>query len=77
MGFTTGFVMFPNVTQLDFTGPLQVLHRLPVATTHIVAKTRDLVPSDGPLAIRRPRRSPIARRSISSACPAASALTRR
>ena len=29
MSFTTGFVVFPNLTQLDFTGPLQVLHRLP------------------------------------------------
>lgn len=42
----TGFLLFPNVTQLDFTGPLQVLHRLPGATTHIVAKTLDPVPSD-------------------------------
>jgi cyclohexyl-isocyanide hydratase len=41
-----GFVIFPNLTQLDFTGPLQVLHRLPGARTHIVAKTRDPVPSD-------------------------------
>ena len=44
--FHIGFVIFPNLTQLDFTGPLQVLHRLPAATTHIVAKTRDPVPSD-------------------------------
>jgi cyclohexyl-isocyanide hydratase len=51
MSFTTGFVIFPNLTQLDFTGPLQVLHRLPGATTHIVAKTRAPVPSDGPLTI--------------------------
>lgn len=51
MSFNTGFVIFPNLTQLDFTGPLQVLHRLPGATTHIVAKTRELVPSDCPLAI--------------------------
>jgi cyclohexyl-isocyanide hydratase len=51
MSFNTGFVIFPNLTQLDFTGPLQVLHRLPNATTHIVAKTRELVPSDCPLAI--------------------------
>jgi cyclohexyl-isocyanide hydratase len=51
MSFTTGFVIFPNLTQLDFTGPLEVLHRLPGATTHIVAKTREPVPSDGPLAI--------------------------
>ncbi|MEP1598145.1 MAG: DJ-1/PfpI family protein, partial [Hyphomonas sp.] len=41
-----GFVLFPNVTQLDFTGPLQVLHRMPGAKTHIFAKTLDPVPSD-------------------------------
>jgi len=52
MSFTTGFVVFPNLTQLDFTGPLQVLHRLPGATTHIVARTRDPVPSDCPLTIQ-------------------------
>jgi cyclohexyl-isocyanide hydratase len=51
VSFTTGFVIFPNLTQLDFTGPLQVLTRLPGATTHIVAKTREAVPSDCPLAI--------------------------
>jgi cyclohexyl-isocyanide hydratase len=44
--FTTGFVIFPNLTQLDFTGPLQVLHRLPGAKTEIIAKTREPVPSD-------------------------------
>jgi cyclohexyl-isocyanide hydratase len=42
----SAFVLFPNVTQLDLTGPLQVLHRLPGATTHIVARTREPVPSD-------------------------------
>jgi len=46
MSFTTVFVLFPNVTQLDFTGPLQVLHRMPGATTQIAAKTLDPVPSD-------------------------------
>ena len=46
MSFQTGFVIFPNLTQLDFTGPLQVLARLPEAETHIIAKTRDPVPSD-------------------------------
>ena len=43
---TSVFVLFPNVTQLDLTGPLQVLHRLPGATTHIVAKTLAPVASD-------------------------------
>lgn len=46
MSMQIGFVLFPNLTQLDFTGPLQVLHRMPGATTHILAKTRDPVPSD-------------------------------
>ncbi|KCZ92334.1 DJ-1/PfpI family protein [Hyphomonas johnsonii] len=41
-----GFILFPNVTQLDFTGPLQVLHRMPGATTHILAKSPAPVPSD-------------------------------
>lgn len=44
--FSIGFVIFPNLTQLDFTGPLQVLSRMPDSATHIVAKTRDPVPSD-------------------------------
>ncbi|MEQ8707832.1 MAG: DJ-1/PfpI family protein [Rhodospirillales bacterium] len=44
--FNVGFVLFPNLTQLDFTGPLQVLSRLPGATMRIVAKTMEPVPSD-------------------------------
>ena len=46
MSLNVGFILFPNLTQLDFTGPLQVLHRLPNSTTHILAKTRDPVPTD-------------------------------
>jgi cyclohexyl-isocyanide hydratase len=49
--FNIGFVIFPNLTQLDFTGPLQVLSRLPDAKTHIVAKSLDPVPSDCVLSI--------------------------
>ncbi len=44
--FDIGFVIFPNLTQLDFTGPLQVLNRLPGSRTHIAAKSLDAVPSD-------------------------------
>jgi hypothetical protein len=32
--FNIGFVIFPELTQLDFTGPLQVLSRLPQSATH-------------------------------------------
>jgi len=44
--FNIGFVIFPDLTQLDFTGPLQVLSRLPQSATHIVAKSGAPVPSD-------------------------------
>jgi transcriptional regulator GlxA family with amidase domain len=44
--FNIGFIIFPDLTQLDFTGPLQVLSRLPQSTTHIVAKSEAPVPSD-------------------------------
>jgi cyclohexyl-isocyanide hydratase len=44
--FNIGFVIFPDLTQLDFTGPLQVLARMPQSTTHIVAKSQAPVPSD-------------------------------
>ena len=44
--FNVGFVIFPNLTQLDFTGPLQVLSRLPQSAMHIVAKSDAPVPSD-------------------------------
>jgi cyclohexyl-isocyanide hydratase len=44
--FNIGFAIFPNLTQLDFTGPLQVLNRLPESKMHIVAKSLEPVPSD-------------------------------
>jgi cyclohexyl-isocyanide hydratase len=44
--FNIGFVIFPDLTQLDFTGPLQVLSRLPQSAVHIIAKSEAPVPSD-------------------------------
>ena len=46
-----GFVIFPDLTQLDFTGPQLVLARLPDSAMHIVAKTADPVPSDSGLSL--------------------------
>jgi len=40
------FLLFPNVTQLDLTGPAQVLSRLGNARIDLVARTRDAVPTD-------------------------------
>ena len=56
--FDVGFVIYPGITQLDFTGPFEVLSRLstppsasvpsrfPQARTHVVAKTLRPVASD-------------------------------
>jgi cyclohexyl-isocyanide hydratase len=49
--FNVGFVIFPDLTQLDFTGPQQVLARLPESAMHIVAKSAAAVPSDSGLAL--------------------------
>lgn len=40
------FLVYPQVTQLDLTGPAQVLSRLGNAKIDLVWKTRDPVPSD-------------------------------
>ena len=49
--FNVGFVIFPDLTQLDFTGPQQVLARLPQSAMHIVAKSAAPVPSDSALSL--------------------------
>jgi len=45
------FLLFPNVTQLDLTGPAQVLSRLGNATIDLVATTRDPVATDAGFAL--------------------------
>lgn len=45
------FVLFPNVTQLDFTGPAQILSRLPGADMVCAALTDDPVATDSGFAI--------------------------
>ena len=49
--FNVGFVIFPELTQLDFTGPQQVLARLPNSAMHIIAKSAEPVPSDSGLGL--------------------------
>ncbi|MBB4154816.1 cyclohexyl-isocyanide hydratase [Sphingomonas jinjuensis] len=51
MPMTIAFLLFPNVTQLDLTGPAQVLARLGDSTLHLVAKMRDPVPTDAGFSI--------------------------
>lgn len=49
--FNIAFVLFPNLTQLDFTGPLQVLSRLPGANVHLVASSMAPVTTDAVLTL--------------------------
>jgi cyclohexyl-isocyanide hydratase len=61
--FNIGFVIFPGITQLDFTGPFEVLSRLgtppslseaskfPQSKVHVIAKTLQAVSSDRGLMI--------------------------
>lgn len=46
-----GLLLFPNVTQLDLTGPYEVLARVPGARVHLLWKTLDPVRSDTGLTI--------------------------
>ncbi len=48
---TIAFVLFPNLTQLDFTGPLQVLSRLPGAEVHLVASSLAPITTDAVLTL--------------------------
>jgi len=43
---SVAFLLFPNVTQLDLTGPAQVLSRLGAVQLDLVWKSRDPVPTD-------------------------------
>ena len=45
------FVLFPNLTQLDFTGPLQVLSRLPDASVHLAARDMAAIETDAVLTL--------------------------
>ena len=46
-----GLLVFPKVTQLDLTGPLQVFSRVPGAKIHLIWKRIEPVPSDAVLAL--------------------------
>jgi cyclohexyl-isocyanide hydratase len=49
--FHIGMLLYPNLTQLDLTGPAQVLSRAPDVVMHYICKTLDPVPSDAGIAL--------------------------
>jgi len=61
MTYRIGFLLWPELTQLDMTGPAQVLSRMPGAELHYVWKSTAPVPSDCGL--------PLAPTTIFTDCP--------
>lgn len=49
--FHAGLLLFPDITQLDMTGPYEVFTRLPGARVDVIWKTREPVRSDHGLAL--------------------------
>jgi cyclohexyl-isocyanide hydratase len=49
--FRSGMLLFPNLTQLDLTGPYEVLARLPGAETLLLWKSMEPVRSEHGLTI--------------------------
>jgi cyclohexyl-isocyanide hydratase len=48
---SVGLLLFPNVTQLDLTGPAQVFSKWPDTDLHLVARSLDPVPTDAGFSI--------------------------
>lgn len=46
-----GFLLFPDVTQLDLTGPVQILSRVPGAKIHLLWKTIEPINTDAGFSI--------------------------
>ncbi len=46
MSLSIGFLIFPRMTQLDFTGPFEVFSHVPRASVHVVAKSLEPVMAD-------------------------------
>ena len=51
MTLEIGMLLFPKITQLDLTGPHEVLARMPNARVHVIAKSREPVRAETGLTI--------------------------
>lgn len=51
MPFRIGLLLFPDITQLDMTGPYEVFTKFPDAEVHLVAKTMEPVTANGGMKI--------------------------
>ena len=57
--FHAGLLVFPMLTQLDLTGPYEVLNRIPGAQAYLIAETLDPVRSEHGLPIAAIRAFPL------------------
>jgi cyclohexyl-isocyanide hydratase len=51
MPLQIGFLLFPRLTQLDLTGPFEIVSRLPGAQVHLLARDRGPVVAEGGLGL--------------------------
>ena len=51
MSFRIGLLLFPDITQLDMTGPYEVFTKFPGAEVHLVWKSLDPVTANGGMKI--------------------------
>ncbi len=51
MAFRIGLLLFPDITQLDMTGPYEVFTKFPGAEVHLIAKSLDPVVANGGMRI--------------------------
>lgn len=51
MSYQIGLLIFPDITQLDLTGPYEVFIKFPDATVHLIWKTRDPITVAGGMQI--------------------------
>lgn len=51
MSFRIGFLVFPNITQLDMTGPHEVFARLPGSEIHLIWKSLEPITAQGGLGL--------------------------
>ena len=51
MPFHIGFLLFPDITQLDMTGPYEVFTKIPGAQVHLIWKNREPVTAGGGMRI--------------------------
>jgi len=51
MAMQIGMLLFPNLTQLDLTGPHEVLSRIPGATVHLISRDRAPVQAESGMTI--------------------------